>query len=79
MIKLKEIEKKENQITCNAFVEDCNTAIPMKYNISKGVFSDCSLPVDYKWCKMHLIYAKRFVESLALKDNIPRERLIMWY
>ena len=79
MVKLRDISKKDNEIVCNAFVEDCSTPIRLVLDIKSKELAGYEFPRDYEWCKTHVMYAKRFLISLISKDVIPSEKVIMWY
>ena len=75
MIKLKNIQKKVDCVTCDAYLEDCETAAPLKLNTKSGVLADYHLPDGYEWCKSHIGHAKNFL----LSSKLPKETVIMWY
>lgn len=79
MIKLKKIKKNDNLITCEAFVENCKQAMPLIYNIKKGELEEYEFPDGYDYCDSHISHARRYLRSIANSDNIPENKLIMWY
>ena len=79
MIKLVDIKKYKDIITCSAFVEDSNTAFCLEYKIKEDCFNTCSLPKGYEWCSSHIAHAKRFIKSLVEINDYPKEKVIMWY
>ena len=79
MIRLKNINKNGNTITCEAYVEDCRESIQLEFNITKQTLSAEPLPKGYEYCKMHITHARRHLEKMAETGEIPPERLIMWY
>ena len=80
MIRLKNIEKKDNIITADAFVEDCNISVPFVCNTENWKLEECVLPVGYEDCGGPLVMAKHCLKRL-LENNeeLPKERLVMWY
>lgn len=79
MIKLENIQKHNDIISCNAFLEDSVTAVVLKYNTSKDEFETFSLPKGYEWCSSHITHARQYLKTLNDKADVPKERLIMWY
>lgn len=79
MVELRSIEKCEDQISCEVFVEDCIEPISLLYDIKDDIFSDYELPADYSWCKAHMGYAKCFISKLKDTTEIPKEKKIIWF
>lgn len=78
MIRLTQIEKSNNLITCKAFLEGSREAIPLTYHIDTQTFDAFSFPEGFEWCRAHIAQAKRFFDQLGDKKP-PGEKLIMWY
>ncbi len=74
-----QIKRENNRILCNALVEDCPEIIPIEYSIEDDVFQQVRLPEGYEWCIGHIRYAERFIRELVNNDELPKEKLIMWY
>lgn len=80
MVKLTDIARMGDVIKCNAYVEDCKEPIPLVFRIKDRSYDRFDLPTGYEYCDWHiLIYAKRFLEQAINMEDIPREKLIMWY
>lgn len=80
MVRLTDITRKNGTIRCIAYVEDCKQPIPLSFDERTQSFVEFKLPAGYEYCDWHiLIYAKRFLVSFTDMDEIPTERLIMWY
>lgn len=79
MIKLMQIKREENKITCKALIEDCEIYTPLSYDIPSMTFDDYSLPEGYEWCDIHIHHAKRFFSSILKNgEDLPESRTIMW-
>ena len=76
MIQLKNIRKAADRILCDAFVEDCKIPVSLELDPEKEEFREVRLPDGYEWCKTHIRQAKWYL--LSVKNDLPRERLIMW-
>lgn len=79
MIRLTNIQKNNDYISCLAFVEDSKESFQLIYNIKNEDFDSYLLPKGYEWCKSHIAHAKRFMETILNKNEYPHEELIMWY
>lgn len=79
MVKLKQIKKNNNKITCDVFVEDCEEAIRVALDMNSGQIEDYTLPKGYEWCTTHMAYVRRFLKTLVDSKNVPEKRTIMWY
>lgn len=80
MILLKNIKRKDNVITMDAFIEDCAEALPLIYDVQKQDFQPYVPPKGYEWCRGHVAHAKWNLQKI-LKNNeeLPEMRHIMWY
>ena len=54
MIKLKQIEKNDNVITCYAYFEDCTKPVKLSLCVDSGKFQNYKLPTGYEWCESHI-------------------------
>ena len=79
MIKLENINKNNNLIVCDDFVEDCDKPIRLSLDVNKKEFEKFSFPDNYEWCTAHISKAKMFLLSLVGMGEIPKEKTIMWY
>ena len=79
MIELKKIKRDNEQIACEAFIEDCNEPVNLSLNIRNKELNSFVLPPDYNWCTTHIDKAKDFLLSLLDVTDIPNKKRIMWY
>lgn len=77
MIRLMQIKKSNNVITCQARLEDSRDAMSLTYHISTRDFDAFLLPEGFEWCRTHIAMARRFFEQLGNADP-PKEKVIMW-
>ena len=78
MIRLTQIEKKNNIITCQAYFEDSVEVGGLVYDTDKQDFAQVVFPPGFEWCRAHVAQARRFFNQLG-GGNPPKEKLIMWY
>lgn len=80
MVKLKEITKNNNSVTCLAFFEGCKEGVKLTYDVKTQNFRAFSFPKSFDYCTTHVAMARRYIEKvLKDKSDFPKERLIMWY
>ena len=79
MIRLTQIKKDKNNISCLALVEDCTIPFKLIYDIMSEEFQPYELPKSYEYCKSHIAHARRELERISKEEILPQERLIMWY
>ncbi len=79
MITLKNITNKNGFISCEAYIEDCSTRLPLVLDISKREFEDFLLPTGYEWCQSHIAHAKFKLLKMLEENNLSKECTIMWY
>ena len=80
MVRLKNIKFNNTFIECEIFPEDSITSGMLKVDINSKKVVEYTLPDEYEWCTNHVGHAVRgLIELLEDIDNIPSERLIMWY
>lgn len=79
MIKLMEIKKNDNAVTCNAFIEDCNVAIPIVYDLNSRELSHGDIPEGYTWCSNHMKHARVRLEAMIREKTFPETVTVMWY
>ncbi len=77
MIKLKNIKKNNDTISCLIYPEDSKEPGNLIINLSTKV-EKYNLPDGYDWCKYHVSHASRALIELAQQKDIPSEKLIMW-
>lgn len=78
MIRLTEIQRKNNYIYCNAFLEDSTNAIQLRFSVASRNFDQYEFPDGYDWCKEHMNIAKHYLNSVCENDLIPENHTIMW-
>lgn len=79
MIKLKNITIDNRIIKSDIIPEDCKTNGKIEIDLDKKEIISSVLPIGYEWCRKHLECAKEYLVSLSeKKDNIPKEKTIMW-
>jgi len=78
MVKLRQIKRNGDSITCNAFVEDCAEPVKLIFNILDGSIQNSPLPKGYEWCTAHIRHAGAHLEQMAKAAEIPEQRNIMW-
>mgnify|MGYP000845313669 FL=1 len=78
MVKLKNIAKNNNVISCDIFPEDSVTAgyVSVDINTEEMQFD---LPKGYEWCVAHAHHAKRCLLKLSSESPLPNEQVVMWY
>lgn len=79
MIRLIQITKADNKISCLAYVEDCETPIKLVYDIDKDEMQPYQLPNGYEYCTTHIRMAATYFRDKIAGEGYPKERLIMWY
>lgn len=79
MVKLKNIKKNHDLISCDFFPEDAKTPGNIVYDAAKDEIVSCGYPEGYEWCDNHLSHAVDFLASVSKNDNLPEIKLIMWY
>ena len=78
MIRLRNITRNENTITCTAFLEDCKEGLELTLDLATQEFQPFEYPKGYECCRHHIWGMARWylVENC---DSLPAERLICWY
>ena len=79
MIRLEEIHRNNRNIMCNAFVEDCTVPVFLSFDEHTNELADYTLPADYKYCKSHIMHARKYLKSLHGKEIKEHSKTIMWY
>lgn len=79
LVKLENIERNGNKITCIIFVESSRQGLYAEYDCETNTMSDVVLPEGYGWCRSHIAQARFFLKSLIHKEEIPGRKMIMWY
>lgn len=80
MIRLKNIKKNHNKITCTAFLEDCGTPVCLTFDCVKREFEDYRLPEEFTGRRIYIAMARRYFERVLQGTvKMQEEKLIMWY
>ena len=81
MIKLKNIKMENDIASCDVFLEDCEEAGFLKVDVKQKKVIECILPEEYSNHPMgYKGYAiASLYKACENKDNVPNEKLIMWY
>lgn len=78
MIRLQNIKKHDSVISCEAFFEDCEEAVELRYSVKEQRLRDFRLPEGYEWCDAHVGFVRRYFESFG-NEEPPEQMTIMWY
>ena len=78
MVRVKNILKTSNEVSGDAYVEDCPTPIMIFIDSAGEVHAD-QLPEGYEHCTKHLQYAIGILQKARKMDDPPTEQTIMWY
>ena len=76
MLKMKKIKRNNNVIECEMTPEDSERSCVLILDIVSGKVS-CELPKGYEYCINHVAMAVNWLKKN--KDNLPEEKLLMWY
>ena len=80
MIKLKNIKRDNNIITCVAYPEDCEVGLKMTINIEDETEEYEPLPKGYEYCKGNMAMGKWHLLRLLEKgEDLPENATVMWY
>lgn len=76
---IKNIKKNNDRIKCCIIPEDCREEGYLSVNLKSQEIENCELPEGYEWCTNHISHARRELLKMVKRDNIPNDKLIMWY
>ena len=79
MIRLEEIKRTGEAISCRAYVENCATPFGIAVDQTGAVIGCIHLPENYEYCTAHVAQAVRYLKTLWTADTIPEKQTIMWY
>ncbi len=79
MVKLKNIKKNDYFIESDIIPEDSQKSGHVTVDIKSGELKAYDLPEGYEWCTNHVNHAKNKLLEISSLDNLPKEKLIMWY
>ena len=78
MIKLRNIRRKNNIISCIILPEDATSFGSLVVDVSKHSIVDYDLPDGYKWCVNHVHHAAEALYRMASMDIITTEKNVTW-
>ena len=78
MVKLKNIERKNDILSCLVFFEDCKEPVLISLNEKTGVLSEFVMPKGYEWCEYHIRYAEKYLNELVGKPIDRTSHSTMW-
>ncbi len=79
MVTLRNIKKDNKTISAEYEPENSGLVGSIKLDIASGnVIDSVSTELDNPF-PMYLFHATRALEKLAQKDNVPEEKMVMWY
>lgn len=79
MIRITEITRNGDSLSCKAFVENSEEAVTITIDPEGELIEEYVLPKDFSWCTEHIAHAIKYLKSLWNEPSVPREKLIMWY
>lgn len=79
MVKLKNIEIKNNIAKCEIIPEDSKNVGNIEVDLIAKIVTKYSLPNGYEWCKNHVYHAKDYLIEASKSNDIPTTKTIMWY
>lgn len=79
MIRVENIKRENNIITCTALIEDCQEELPLVFDVVKRDFKPFVFPKGYETCSMHIAYVRRFFDkSLEMEECLPEKKFFYW-
>ncbi len=78
MLKLKNIKKDNDIISCDVFPEGDNQKGILKYDLLNKSIIELKMPNDYNYLAPYIVYATRYFDKTDL-EKIPKEKTFMWY
>ncbi len=79
MIRLKNVKREGNIVKCNIIPEDSKEMGWLVVDIDKEKIDSFELPKGYENCKWHVGHAFWAIIDGVKSNNLPEEKLIMWY
>lgn len=79
MIRLKNIERKNDVIRCNIIPEDSSEAGTLTVSLEKEDIESYTLPNGYEDCTVHVRHACTALVDDVKNGKLAKERLVMWY
>lgn len=79
MVRLKNLKVTDLFATCDAYVEDCDTPVFLKFDYKSKKLDNYTLPQGYEYCSSHIKYVQNYLEKIKSIENVPSEHTIMWY
>lgn len=78
MIKLKNIAKNDSVISCEIYPEGCIIPGTLSCDVNRRDIIEYHLPEGYEWCKKHVYHALETILSMVDKDELLKEKCVMW-
>lgn len=79
MIRLKNIERRNDVVKCNIIPEDSKESGTLTVDLKKEDITSYTLPEGYEDCTVHVRHACTAIVEDAKAGKLPKERLVMWY
>ena len=79
MIRLKNIVRDGDTVTCDIIPEDSKNAGTLTVDLQKEDIAAYSLPPGYDDCKIHIRHACTAIIQDIKAGKLPPKRLVMWY
>ena len=78
MVHMNNITRTEEEISGDAFVEDCTEAVHVVFNRKTKEFS-YALPKEYSYCTEHIMFVMQFFEQNENNPYLPDKKVFAWY
>lgn len=78
MIKLRNIRRINNIISCKILPEDAISFGSLVVDVSNYRIIDYDLPEGYKWCINHVHHAAEALYRMASTNEITTEKNVIW-
>ena len=79
MVRLKNIAIRDTVIECDIYPEDSAQPGQISVDMKSKKLIAFKLPAGYEYCRNHVEHAKDNLVSFIGKNDIPEEKLMMWY
>lgn len=79
MIRLKNITRNGDTVTCDIIPEDSKERGTLTVDLLKEDIAAYTLPPGFEDCRVHVRHACTAIIEDVKADTLPRERLVMWY
>lgn len=79
MVKLEQIKRDGDYITCTAFLEDCKEPVQLVYSVQNDAVQYEALPSGYEYCVSHIGHIRSALQRMVKEGKIEPQKAIMWY